>query len=344
MKYIGNKTRLLDFIYDSMCDFGIPMKGVFFDIFGGTGSVGRFFKEKGFRIISNDFMTYSFIHQYVTVKMNKMPVFTSVSNDGICGVLDYLNNLEPKRGYAFENYAPSGRYNRQYFSDMNAMKIDSIRDQIEDWKNEGKISQEEYYVLVCSLVNAADFVANISGTYGAYLKIWRSMALKQLTLLPPSISDNNCDNEIYQTDANELIKRVDANVLYLDPPYNERQYAPNFHVLESLSVWDKMELKGKTGQRDYSKTKSLYCLKREAGAAFENLIENAKAECIVLSYNNECIIPREDLIRILSKKGHVKEYTTDYRRFRTESDNEHRQYKKCDDKVIEHLYIVKVNS
>ena len=136
------------------------------------------------------------------------------------------------------------------------MKIDSIRDQIEDWKNEGKISQEEYYVLVCSLVNAADFVANISGTYGAYLKIWRSMALKQLTLLPPSISDNNCDNEIYQTDANELIKRVDANVLYLDPPYNERQYAPNFHVLESLSVWDKMELKGKTGQRDYSKTKS----------------------------------------------------------------------------------------
>lgn len=341
MKYIGNKTRLLEFIYESMIDFGIPMEGTIFDIFGGTGAVGNYFKQHGFKAISNDIMTYSYIHQYVTVKMNKMPLFSKISDKGIEGALEILNKLQPKEGYAFENYAPSGKYGRQYFSDINAMKIDAVRDEIESWRDNKLINEEEYYVLVCSLVNAADFVANISGTYGAYLKIWRSMALKPLTLLAPQIFDNNMDNEIYQEDANELVKKIQCDVLYIDPPYNERQYAPNFHVLESLSIWDKAELVGKTGQRDYSSKKSLYCLKREAVKAFEDLIVNSNAKYIVLSYNNEGIIPRSEIIRILSLKGEVKEYTTDYRRFRTESDNERRQYKKCDDKVVEHLYILK---
>lgn len=342
MKYIGNKTRLLDFILKSMHDCQIPMSGVFFDIFGGTGSVGGFFKQKGFKIISNDIMTYSYIHQYATVKMNLMPDFNGVSKDGISGVLKYLNSLSPQKGYVFDNYAPSGQYGRQYFSDENAMKIDSVRDCIENWKTVGKISLEEFFVLVCSLINAADFVANISGTYGAYLKIWRSMALKPMLLSKPEIFNNGKTNCIYQKDANELIKSVESDVLYLDPPYNERQYAPNFHVLESLAIWDKPVLAGKTGQREYSSKKSLYCQKKHAVTAFEELIEQAKTKYIVLSYNNEGIIPRDHIIRILSDKGVVREYSTDYRRFRTEKDNDHRQYKDCEDKVIERLYIVKV--
>ena len=168
------------------------------------------------------------------------------------------------------------------------------------------------------------------------------MALKPLTLKAPEIDDNNKDNEIYQQDANNLIRKIECDILYIDPPYNERQYAPNFHVLESLAVWDKQELSGKTGQRKYEDKKSKYCLKKESISAFNDLISNAKARYIVVSYNNEGIIPREEIIRILQNKGDVTEYTTDYRRFRTERDNEHRQYKQCDDKVVEHLYIVNV--
>ena len=343
MKYIGNKTRLLDFIESSMTKSEIPFNGIFCDIFGGTGSVGKFFKGKGFKIISNDFMTYSYIIQYVSVYLNQMPTFEQLNLGDVESVIKFLNNLKPIEGYVFENYAPSGTYGRQYFSDINAKRIDAIREQIENWHKTHLLSIDEYYVLLSSLINAADFVANISGTYGAYLKIWRSMALKPLTLIVPDINDNHKENEIYQEDANDLIKKIKCDVLYIDPPYNERQYAPNFHVLESLAIWDKQELKGKTGQRDYSDKKSKYCFKNYAINAFSNLISNVNSKYIVFSYNNEGIIPKTEIVNILKNKGELTEYTMDYRRFRTERDNEYRKYKQCDDKVVEHLYIVKVD-
>ena len=340
MKYIGNKTRLLNFIAGAAKESKIPFRGVFCDIFGGTGSVGKYFKENGFKIISNDIMAYSYIIQYVSVYLNQMPSFEKISKDGVEGVIKFLNDMPPKKGYVFENYAPSGIYGRKYFSDGNAKKIDAIRDQIEAWYKTKLLSVEEYYVLVASLIDAADFVANIAGTYGAYLKIWRSMALKPLKLKVPQILTGKTKNEIYQEDANQLIKKVHCDVLYVDPPYNERQYAANFHVLESLAIWDKAPLLGKTGQRDYSHKKSKYCLKREAKEVFQQLIEDAQTNHIIVSYNNEGIIPKEELLQILQQKGEVAEYALDYRRFRTERDNPRRQYKKCNDKVVEYLYIV----
>lgn len=341
MKYIGNKTRLLNFIHDSVKDCDLPASGTIIDIFGGTGSVGNYFKQCGYKIIANDIMTYSYIIQYVSIAVNKMPLYDKISDKGINGVLEILNNPNlKKKGYFYDNFAPGGKYKRQYFSDVNAQRIDAIRDLIEYWYNEKKLSQEEYFVLLSSLIDAADFVANISGTYGAYLKIWRSMALKSINLEKPKICSNNQNNLVFQKDANLLIKEIKGDILYIDPPYNERQYAPNFHVLETLAIWDKPMLKGKTGQRDYSDKKSAYCQKRKAGEALKDLIAKANVKYIVLSYNDEGIIPRDTLLSILKEKGNVREYIKEYRRFRTESDNEHRHYKKCDDKVNEHLYIV----
>ena len=341
MKYIGNKSRLLDFIGDSIQDAGLPTEGTFIDIFGGTGSVGNHFKGKGYQIISNDIMTYSFVAQKVLIGMNRLPNFKNISNSGISGVLKILNNPDFKtKGFAFNNYAPGGQAGRQYFSDENAQRIDAVRDLIETWQNQGLLSEDEYYLLVYSLVDAADFVANISGTYGAYLKIWRSMALKPLILKCPEIFNNGLDNYVYQEDANRLIRHIHGDILYLDPPYNERQYAPNFHVLESLTIWDKPELRGKSGQRDYSAKKSLYCQRSQAETALRDLVNNADVNHIILSYNNEGIISRGALLDILSRVGTVREYQQNYRRFRTESNNEHRHYKDCGDKVVEHLYIV----
>lgn len=344
MKYIGNKTRLLDFIYDAVVDAGLPTEGVFVDLFSGTASVGRYFKDKGYKVISNDFMTYSYIAQYVLIGINTMPSFSNVSKEGIAGTLALLNSIEPVKGYIYDNFAPGGSAGRQYFSDANAMKIDAMRDQIEDWNNSKLLTKDEYYILVNSLIDAADFVANISGTYGAYLKIWRSMALKDINLLPPKLSDNKLVNEMYQQDANNIIRKLEADMVYLDPPYNQRQYAPNFHVLETLAVWDKQRLTGKTGLRDYSKHKSAYSQKAKAVAAFEDLVRNIKARFVVLSYNNEGIIPRSDLLRILHTVGDVKEYTTGYKRFRTERDHEKRHYKPVGDRVLEHLFIVTLDS
>ena len=320
----------------------IPFQGNFFDAFGGTGAVGRCFKENGFSIISNDIMTYSYINQYVNVFLNEMPTFEKLNLGTIEDVIDYLNGIEGREGYVYENYAPEGKCQRKYFSNENAKKIDAIREEIENWRKRELINIDEYYVLVSSLIDAADFVANISGTYGAYLKIWRSMALKPIKLKRPEIFSNNMQNYIYKEDINELIFRVSCNVLYLDPPYNARQYSSNFHLLESLAVWDKQELRGKTGLRNDINKLSKYCMKKESLVAFQELIEKAQSDYIVMSYNNEGILHREDIIRILERKGELKEYTKEYRRFRTEKDNEHRKYKDCGDKVTEHLYIVKV--
>lgn len=344
MKYIGNKTRLLSFIEKSMHDAGIPFDGTFIDIFGGTGSVGAYFKRKGFKIVSNDIMSYSYFAQYLNVYISVWPLFNRVSSNGIDGVLDILNNPKlMKKGFVFDNFAPSGKFGRQYFSDTNAQRIDAIRDQIELWKNNNKISEKEYIVLVALLVDAADFVANISGTYGAYLKIWRSMALKPIILKKIELYNSYKDNEIYQEDANILIKHICGDVLYLDPPYNERQYAPNFHVLETLTVWDSPKLSGKTGQRDYSNKKSLYCQRNKAAMVLRQLVLEAKVKYIILSYNNEGIISREEIIKILSSRGQLREYKQEYRRFRTEKDSDNRHYKDCGDRVYEHLYIVKTD-
>ena len=115
MKYIGNKTRLLDFIYNSVILEKLPNEGIFCDIFSGTGSVCYFFKTKNYQIISNDFMTYSFVMQKSMIELNQQPIFDGIKeiilNDSnlIEDVLSYLNNLEGKKGYAFENYCPSGK-------------------------------------------------------------------------------------------------------------------------------------------------------------------------------------------------------------------------------------------
>ncbi len=323
-----------------MISEGLPQDGIFIDLFGGTGSVGRFFKEKGYKIISNDFMTYSYMAQFVLVGLNFMPSFSKISQDGITSVLAELNNLTPIKGYVYENFAPDGKFSRRYFSSDNAMKIDAIREHIECWMDENLITEEEYNCLVYCLIDAADFVANISGTYGAYLKIWRSMALKEIRLIEPKIFNNNHNNIVHQEDANVLISKLQGTIVYLDPPYNQRQYASNFHVLESLAVWDKQLLNGKTGQRDYSMKRSSYSQKKNALKAFSDLILNTKSDYIVLSYNNEGIISHDDIKRELNNLGIVKEYKMDYRRFRTERDHENRQYKKVNDKVIEHIFIV----
>jgi adenine-specific DNA-methyltransferase len=352
LKYIGNKARLLNFINSSLLKVCSLKNGVFCDIFSGTATVGRFFKEKNFKIISNDFMHYSFLQQYSLIKLNKIPTFKKLRvikninferdlKINYNNILLFLNNLKPKKGYFFNNYAPSGSAGRQYFTNENAQKIDSIRDILQDWFLNKIINNSEYYLLISNLVNAADHVANISGTYGAYLKIWRPTALKKISLKETLIYNNNYNNLVYNENANKLIRKISGDIIYIDPPYNSRQYAPNFHVLESLSVWDKQQLKGKTGLRNYENQKSDFSLKNKCYEAMDDLINNAKFKYIMLSYNNEGLIPINQIYKILSNKGKLYQFDLNYRRFRTERDHKYRKYKSVDNKVVEHLFILK---
>lgn len=320
MKYIGNKTRVLDFIEESLIESGINYKQKrVVDLFAGTGSVSNFFLKNRCEVFSCDNMTYSICEQYRVNYFTKEPLFTELSKivggDKLDDVLNYLNCLPGVKGYYYLNYAPSGKYKRQYFSDSNAQKIDAIRLKISEWRE--VLDYSKYMYLVGILMCAADRISNTSGTYGAYLKVWRSMALKDIYLEKPDITSKG-KNYIYQDDVNEFIKgQSDIDIVYLDPPYNERQYASNFHVLENIVVDDKQELNGKTGLRNYEKQKSDYCQKSKVIKSFTDLISNCDCKYIVMSYSSEGLMSENEIIDILSKKGKVEVYKKDYRRFKT---------------------------
>ena len=350
MKYIGNKSNLLGFIEESLKTAAVPFQGTFTDLFSGTTSVAEHFKKLGFSITANDFMTYSYVFQRAFIESNEIPTFDkvleslnlSVSTSPAQATLDFLNNLAPQEGYAFQNYGAEGNQNRMYFTRENACLIDSMRDTIQKWNDEDLVNDPEFYYLLAVLIDAADHVANMSGTYGAFLKIWRSVALKRINLKVRPVFGNSKYNYANKRRAEDLITEISGDILYLDPPYNSRQYAPNFHVLESIAVWDKQALSGKTGLRNYENQKSDFSSKMKAAQALETIISHANFHFIALSYNNEGIIPHEDLLAILEAKGEVQIFTKEYRRFRTERDHEKRKYKDVDDKTQEYLFVVKV--
>ncbi len=221
------------------------------------------------------------------------------------------------------------------------MKIDGIRETIQKWFDEEVITENEFYILLTSLIESVPFVSNISGTYGAFLKYWDPRALKPFKLIVPLIITSDIEHEIYNEDSNILIENINCDILYLDPPYNTRQYATNYHILETIAAWDNPKIYGKTGLRPYKHQKSSYCDKSKCIQALEDLIASANAKHILLSYNNEGLIPEKEILRIMGKRGKVKIYEKPYRRFRSDSD-EKRNYK-CDD-VTEKIYYVKIKN
>lgn len=320
MKYIGNKTRIIKFIEYCLKKEGIVYENAnVIDLFAGTGSVSSFFLKNGSTVFSCDNMFYSICEQYRVNYFKKEPDFYELSkylkDCSLDSVLYHLNNLTPKKGYFYDNYAPSGTYERKYFSDNNAMKIDAIREEIRKW--EPLLPDEKRNFLLGILMCAADRVSNTSGTYGAYLKIWRSMALKELILEKPGFL-NNGECIIELGDVIECVRRhPNVDIIYMDPPYNKRQYASNFHVLENIVIYDKAVLKGKTGLRDYEKQKSDYCIKSKVKKAFEELIFNVNTKYLVMSYSTEGLLAEEEILEILNKVGETVVYRYNYRRFKT---------------------------
>lgn len=320
MKYIGNKTRILKFIEECLRKEKIEFKGkIIVDLFAGTGSVSNFFLRNNCIVYACDNMTYSIAEQYRVNYYSKEPLFGELNDiiggDTLDDVLYYLNQLKPIKDYFFENFAPSGKYKRQFFTDNNAQKIDSIRFKLKEW--EALLPKEKNWFLLGILMNSADRVSNTAGTYGAYLKIWRTMALKDLVLEKPEFVSTG-KVFIVQDDVLNFVKEnKNFDIVYLDPPYNERQYASNFHVLESIVVYDKQKLKGKTGLRNYDSQKSDFCIAGKVKDSFEKLIKNLDTKYIVMSYSNEGLLSKDYILKILRAKGTVTFYENDYKRFKT---------------------------
>ncbi len=331
MNYIGSKQKLSDFLKNTIIDTAHPSaQTVFCDIFAGTGAVGRIFKKDVKKVIANDREAYSF-----TLCRNYIGNHEAKDRGDM---LAELASLSGKKGFVFEHYSFGGKSERQYFSADNGQKIDAIRFEINKWRKSKKIDEDDYYFLLASLLEAADKVANTASVYGAYLKHLKKSAEKPLELKAATYEINDNNHEVYNEDANKLIKKIEGDILYLDPPYNAREYGANYHLLNTIALYDKFEPKGKTGLREYERSR--YCKKNEVKTAFEELIKNAKFKYIFLSYNNEGLMSEDETRAIMKKYGHYDLATTEYQRFKADK-TENRNHKAS--QTVEYLHILEKN-
>lgn len=353
MRYIGNKENLIPILYEELVARKIAGES-FFDFFSGTASVGKFFKKKGYRTLSSDLMYFSYCLQNAYLKNNVEPEFKGVLNvienisinlieTNYDLVLNYLNTLEGIDGFLYNNYTPGGTKKldvpRMYLSDENGRKIDHIRTVVETWNEKGLLEANEYYILLATLIESISFFTNVSGVYGAFHKKWDPRALKTFEMRPIEIITSEKEHETNVGDSMELVENIDVDILYLDPPYNERQYAPNYHLIETLAKYDNPKIRGITGMRNYDDQKSNWCNKNAALEELEEVASKARYKYLLLSYNSEGIMERNLIKEILSKYGTVEVVEVDYARYKSNNRGKSRTKRS----VVEHLFILNKN-
>ena len=259
--------------------------------------------------------------------------------------IHFLNTrIEPVEGLIFRSFCPSGGAERMYFTDENGQRIDGILQHLRAHHRAGTLSRGEFYLLLSALLSSIDRVANITGTYGAYLKRWQSSARRHLELKIPEVGESPLRHRAFSEDATQLVRRVDGDVLYIDPPYNARQYAANYHVLQIVAEYHSIEdlpayeaaLYGKTGLRPYKELRSQFCVPpsrqaphRNALSAMTELVLSTRCRHVLISYNEEGLLSREELGGILARFSGQRSYDYDtqmrevlYRRFRSDVDRD----------------------
>ena len=376
MRYIGNKTKLLPFLGRAIARLGIE-PGVAHDAFAGTAAVGRALKAAGWQVHSSDLMTYSYVMQRAYVVASHVDrveglaaadpgvealfaTIATISHNGeatdssgadavhrrLATLARHLTSgVTPVDGFFARNFGASG--GRMYFTDDNARRIDGARTALHEWRQRGLLSDDTFYILLAALIEGADRVANTAGVYAAFIKKWQSNALRPFAVVaePPIRSGVRC--VAYQADAERVAESLGPiDLLYVDPPYNTRQYAGYYHVPELIARgWfdGDVALRGKTGLIADGDQRSAWCSRRDAPNALRRLLAATGARHVLVSYNSEGVIADADLratLRESAVDGRVRRFTRRYKRYRADSDREGRQYKS--DEVRELLYYARL--
>ena len=346
--YIGNKRRLLPFIENVFLEILDKDKNIksALDLFAGSGSVSRLLKTLDLEVYSNDWEYYSYILNYAHIRINIEETKNMfIHTGGLQNTIETINNInriKNKDRYISKYYSPKNDYNpdlkneRLFYTQYNGTKIDIIRHNIEELYKNNAINQKEYFYLIASLIYEAATHTNTSGVFKAFhsgfggrnkdalSRILTPISLKELPLY------NGKKGYVSMLDANEFaIKNKDKkfDLVYLDPPYNQHQYGSNYHLLNTIALWDKPKINkniyingkktDKGGiRKDWIKTKSDYCYKKTAKNSLINLLDNINANHIVMSYSTDGIIEFDDLISILENKGDLKIATSEYVKYR----------------------------
>lgn len=338
--YIGNKRKLLDIINQAIELTGVQ-DGTFVDLFSGSTVVARFAKQLGFRVLSNDWEPYSEQIAIGTVVLNEVPAFAKLG--GREKVFKMLNDSTPIEGYVTKHLCPSDDENlnherdRLFYMRKNGMKIDAMREIISTWVDEGKISSLEFAYIMASFMYSASYVSNTSGVFKGFHRGWggsngtaQYRICSDIVLKPSILLNNGKKNISTRQDAGKLVHDLTdilggaPDIIYLDPPYNQHPYGSNYHVLNTITLWDEPDFPEKITRGTKSairldwrtERRSAYNSHRKAAQEFQELIDNISAKFILTSYSTEGNIPLETMIGILASKGSLRIVKREYVRYR----------------------------
>lgn len=338
--YIGNKRKLLPLIRQAIELTGVK-SGTFLDIFSGSGVVSRLAKRMGYRVIANDWEPYTETINRTYIATNTPPPFSHFG--GMENAIAALNALPGLKGYIATHYCPEDdeaydtTRERMFYTQENGRRIDAMREQILSWRNEDIIDEIEETVLLAPLIYQASYCSNTSGVFKGFHNGWGGATKTAwyrirsfLTLQPPLLYDNQQENLVLRDDASVIANEIECDIAYLDPPYNQHQYGANYHLLNTVALWDKPAInpfisgngaKDKAAIRRDWRTlrRSLYCSKSSALDTFSNLISRLRANFILVSYSTDGIIELEDMLSVLAERGNLRIIRRPYKRYRVSS-------------------------
>lgn len=343
--YIGNKRKLLDLISRAILTTKVEPGSSFVDLFAGSTVVARLAKTMGFRILANDWEPYSCEISRGTVKLNAPPDYAQLG--GPQEVFRYLNRLSGLEGYVTQHLCPKDDDNpdleteRMFFTRKNGVRIDAMREKIAEWELAGRISPGERSYILASFAYAVSYVSNTSGVFKAFHRGWGGKTgtalyriLSDFTVRQPVLFDNQMRNLATQEDAHEIAPRLDellghtADIVYLDPPYNQHPYGSNYHVLNTVVLWDKpsvrpvTQVNGRTVdksaiRKDWrTERRSPYNHARLALPALRRLVESIDARWLLMSYSTDGNMPLRGVLSALAERGDLHVFMKPYKRYR----------------------------
>lgn len=304
-RYIGSKTRVVEQLLSII---GSPRPGetAFFDGFCGTGVVSEVAAAHGWPIHLNDSLRSATVMSAARLIGRDTARFTNLN--GYASAIAELNATGQDFGFFWREYSPASQahlgFERRYFTSENAARIDSVRERIRTWHQSGAISEWEHTLLLADLLAAASAVANISGTFGCFLKDWSPSSIRPLEIRPRLLPETSATFRVSLGDVRHA-RTAPSDVAYFDPPYTKRQYAAYYHILETLAFEDEPTVGGVTGLRPWRDKASDFSYKTRALGAIRDLIAQARGARIFLSYSSEGHVEPDALAASLEPLGKV---------------------------------------
>jgi adenine-specific DNA-methyltransferase len=303
IKYIGSKRTLVPRIVETVRL--LPEVKTVLDLFSGTSRVGHALKSAGYAVSSNDHNAYAACLATCYVQADRDEVLNDAER-----VIRELNALPGVPGYFTETFCERSRF----FMPKNGARVDAMRDHISSLA----LGRELEAVLLVSLMEAADRVDSTTGLQMAYLKSWAPRAHNDITLRMPAVLSRSPwgKGRAVQLEALEAAKQIVADLTYIDPPYNQHSYLGNYHVWESLVLWDKPEVYGIACKRiDVRERKSAFNSKRGAREAFKDVINATQSRFMIVSFSNEGYHHFDDIVALLKPRGEVAAIEVDFKRY-----------------------------